>query len=277
MATRYVSIADVRGTCGITQKFISDEDLTTLCEQAEYNVEKILNVSFTPVTFIDTFTGNGTERQVLRRNPVLKVRALNIDSTAVTPDYLRIDKQPGIIWLTSSAESTYFKSNATERNLCRVKYDTGLLEETSTQTTLTAASLAGNTVTVAVSSSTGFTADSYVEIQGLDGRIETAKISSIPGLTGIIFDNLSQTHENGSLLTLQQVPKVAERIMLVYCSLEAVSRVVGQSFDEITGYDLGEMHVQKGEPYTQWRETATQLTREYNQLLQSFRLRPSVR
>jgi len=58
--------------------------------------------------------------------------------------------------------------------------------------------------------------------------------------------------------------------------MAAVARVVGQSFDEITGYSLSELSVQKGEPYTQFRETTTQLQKEYNKLLTHFRIRPAI-
>ena len=273
---RYVTVAQVRAVCGITTKFISDTDFEQLINSSEYEVERKLNVNFTPTTLIEQAEGDGSERLVLRRNPVLKLRTLNIDGTSVTPEYTRIDKQPGILWLTTSAEQSYFKTKATERNLTRVKYDYGWLEPTVTQTTSSAATIAGDSVTITVASSAGFVADDYIEVEGMDSQRETCKISSIPTITSITVDNFSLPHEADSMITLQQVPDVAERAMRVGCALMAVARVVGQSFDEITGYNLGDMHVQKGEPYTQWRETAVQLRAEWKEMKDSVRVRPTI-
>ena len=273
---RYVTVAQVRAVCGITTKFISDTDFEQLINSSEYEVERKLNVNFTPTTLIEQAEGDGSERLVLRRNPVLKLRTLNIDGTSVTPEYTRIDKQPGILWLTTSAEQSYFKTKATERNLTRVKYDYGWLEPTVTQTTSSAATIAGDSVTITVASSAGFVADDYIEVEGMDSQRETCKISSIPTITSITVDNFSLPHEADSMVTLQQVPDVAERAMRVGCALMAVARVVGQSFDEITGYNLGDMHVQKGEPYTQWRETAVQLRAEWKEMKDSVRVRPTI-
>ena len=55
-----------------------------------------------------------------------------------------------------------------------------------------------------------------------------------------------------------------------------VARIVGQSYTDIVGYNIGEMRVQKGEPYTQWRETAVQLIKERNDLLGRIKARPCV-
>jgi len=274
--TRYVTVAEVRAVCGITTKFISDSDMEQLINSAEYEIERKLNTSFTPTTLIEQHEGDGSERLVLRRNPLLKVRSLKIDDTDITIAYTRWDKQPGVLWLTTDAETSYFKSKDTERNLVRVKYDYGWLEPTTTQTTSSAAVTAGDSKTISVASSSGLTADDYVEVEGMDSMREVCKISSIPDATSIVVDNLALPHESGSLVTKQTVPDVANRAMRVGCSLMAVARVVGQSFDEITGYGLGDMNIQKGEPYTQWRETATQLRKDWDEVKNSIRVRPAI-
>ena len=101
-------------------------------------------------------------------------------------------------------------------------------------------------------------------------------ISDIPNGTSIKVDNLATTHESGSLITEQRVPKIGERFMIVGTSLAAVARVVGQSFDEITRYSLGDMEVVKGEPFTQWRETANQLRKEWVELNKKWRTRNAI-
>jgi len=87
-------------------------------------------------------------------------------------------------------------------------------------------------------------------------------------------------HSKETLITQQEVPGVVKRMMVVKTAMAGVARVVGQSFNEVTGYTLskdGESEqVQRGEPYTQWREVNVQLRQEWKTLLSSFRPIPSV-
>ena len=273
---RYVTVDEVRAVCGITTAFISDADFEQLVESAEYEIEKLANTSFTPTTIIEPYQGDGSERLVLWRNPVLKIRALTIDDTSITPEYTRDDKQGGILWLTTEAEVGYFKTKQAKRNIVSVKYDYGVLEATTTQTTSSNAEVAGDSVVIEVASTTGFAADDYVEIEGMDSMREVCKITSVASGVSITVDNLALPHEASSVVTKQTTPYVGLRMMRIGCAMMAVARVVGQSFDEITSYTIGDMSVTKGEPYTQWREVTTQLRKEWNDIWKSFRIRPTI-
>ena len=274
----YITVAEVRAICGITTKFISTEDFTQLANSAEAEVERLANTPFIPKTCIEQYTppDNQANRILLRRNPILKIRALTITDTVITPEYTRVDKQGGLLWLTSGAELTFFQTKQSEHNLVRVKYDYGLMEDTFTNTITSNAEVIGDSVVIEVASTTGFTALDYVEIAGMDSMVETVKIESVVDGVSITVDNLSYPHEAGSTITLQAIPAVAKRLCQVSCAMMAVARVVGQSFDEITGYQIGDEHVQKGEPYTQWREVTTQLRKEWDDLWKAFRPRPAV-
>ncbi len=275
MALRYVTVDNVRVASGITTKFISDADMQELLEYMEFEIEQYINIRFLPYTIIEQHEGDESERLILRKSPVLKIRAVTIDTTTVDVDDLRVDNNAGIIWLTTAADIGSFSRRTNERNLVRVKYDYGMLEVTTTQTTTDAAEVAGDSVVVAVADATGFSTDDQIQIQGMDSKQEVCKITNVTS-NNITVDNLSISHEAGSMVTLLRVPKVAERLMIVACSMAAVARVVGQSFDEITGYSIGDLHVQKGEPYTQWREVTTQLQKEYKQLLTHFPIRSAI-
>ena len=277
MTSKYkVSVASVRASSGIASNFISDDDFLQLIESAEVEVDKILNTSFIPVTRIDFIQGNFTNRIMLNRNPVLKVRALKISDVDIDLDNVRLDSNSGIVWLESNAEYNYTRALFGNRNLVRVKYDFGLMDNTSTQAIIDGAVVAGSSVSIKVASSSSFTLGDYVEIKGFDSKVEVFKISNIPDITHIVADVLSTDHEDGSLLTKLEIPKVGLRLVQVVASMMGVARVVGQSYDEITGYSLGDMSIQKGEPYTQWREVTVQLQKEYKSLLESFRVRPVV-
>ena len=274
----YITVAEVRAICGITTKFISNDDFEQLANSAEAEVERLANTPFIPKTCIEQYTppDNQANRILLRRNPILKIRALTITDSTITPANTRVDKQGGILWLTSDAELTFFQTKQSEHNLVRIKYDYGLMEDTFTNTTTSNAEVAGDNVVIEVASTTGIVATNYVEIQGMDSMVETVLVSNVVDGVSITVDNLSYPHESGSTITLQAIPAVAKRLCQVSCAMMAVARVVGQSFDEITGYQIGDEHVQKGEPYTQWREVTTQLRKEWDDLWKAFRPRPAV-
>jgi len=273
---RFITAAEVRTASGITDKFISDDDMNSLAYDLEYESERILNTSFTPKRIIEVHEGDTSNRLIVERNPIMRVRAMTVDETVITTDYIRIDQEPGIIWLTGDAETSTLAKKKSERNLIKIDYEYALLESTTTQTETTADEVTGTTVTIEVSDSTDFVEDDYVRINGMDSKYEVAKISSVPDGTSIIVDRIVQDHESGSLVTKMDVPQIAKRFMVIATSLAGVGRVVGQSFDEITGYSLGDMRVQKGEPYTQWRETAVQLRKEYDTILLTFQRRPAI-
>ncbi len=274
---RYVTLAEARAASGITSTdLISDADFTQIIERQEFSVEQYLNASFTPATVIEQYSGNSSERIILKRNPVLKIRALTIDETVIDPDDLRYDKESGIVSLTSGADTRLFKWKFTEDKLVRFKYDHGWLKDSPTQTTTSNAEEAGDSVLIEVAATTGFSVDDFVEIQGMDSKQETVKITSVDSGVSITVDNLAINHEASSLVTLQIVPPLVERYMLVASALAGVARVVGSTFDEITRYELGDLSVSKGEPFTQWRETATQLRKEWLDIRQSLRIRPAV-
>ncbi len=275
MALRYVTIESVRVTSGITSTFINDDDLTELLEDTEEEIERMFNARFSPFRTMEYAEGDSSNRLVLKNNPVLKLHRLNIDGTDIDLDDIRLEMDSGVVWLTSDSDETFFKANSSERNLVRVDYSYGLLEETDTTTLTDVVETEGDSVVVAVDSATGFNVDDYIKIAGQDSLNEVCRITDVSE-NNITVDNLSTGHSAESLVTLMRVPRVAEKLMKVGCSLSCVARVVGSTFDEITGYSLSDLQVQKGEPYTQWRETAEQLRKQWDRLVLSFRPRPVV-
>lgn len=277
MASRYgVTVDQCRAVSGISTDFISDADFLQLIESAEYEADRLMNTKFVPTTKIELLNGDNSERIVVSKNPLLKVRALEIDETSVDLDDIRWSRDSGVVWLESSASKTYFLNKTGEKFLTKIKYDYGYLDETSTQTSTSADASSGSSVALSVDSESGFSSGDYVLIQGFDGFEEVAKVTATD-TSEITVDTLVTSHESGSLVTKLEIPRILVRFVQLISAMMGVARVVGASYDEITSYSLGDMSVNKGEPYTQWRETTTQLQKEYKSILQSFRIRPSVR
>lgn len=270
----YVTVASVRRTAGISSTTtISDADVTSIIAEVEPQIERYYNTVFTPKERIEIRDGNGTDTLILRKNPLLCVRALKIEGTTEDTANLHVYKQSGKIVLSSSSTTSTFTQ---KNNAIVIKYVYGFLEESSTNTTTSTAETAGTDVSVAVGSISGFSDNDWVEIYGMDGYRETAQINGTPSGGIIILDKLVYTHEANSVLVKLQISPIITKIMNICCALAMVARVVGQSYTDIVGYTMGEFSVQKGEPYTQWRETASQLVTERDDLLGRIKARPCI-
>jgi len=269
----YITVASVRRTVGIDSSEISDADVESTIVEVEKQVPRKFNTVFVPTEKIEILDGDGTNRLLLDQNPVLSVRELRIDTTTQDPADLEIYKDSGYIFLGKTADTPKF---ADKKNTVIVKYIHGTVEESSTSSTTSAAEVAGTNVSIALASITGFADEDWVEIYGMDGNREVAQINATPGTGAIIVDKLVLAHESGSTVVKLEINDNFTKIMNIICGIALVARIVGQSYTDIVGYDLGELHVQKGEPYTQWRETATQLIKERDEMYKMISIRPRV-
>ena len=270
----YIDIDSVRRTCGIASAEISDVDVGATITEVEAQIPRFFNTFFKPTEKIEIQDGDGTNRHHLEKNPVLSVRELKIDGTVEDVANLEVYKEAGYIWLGSEATTSTF---ANKRNAVVVKYLHGsVIHSKTAKTTSSADEVAGTAVPVGVVDSSTFIADDWVEIFGMDGFREVAQISSVTDATNIVLDQLVQTHETGSSIVKMEIDTNFKKLMNIVCSIALVARIIGQSYSDIVGYTLAELHVQKGEPYTQWRETANQLIKERDMLMSRISIRPFV-
>jgi len=197
---------------------------------------------------------------------------LYVDGTQEDTANLNVYKGSGKIELGQDATTSTFKSGSKK---IVIKYVYGFLEDSSITTTTDAASTAGTSVALSVADESSFTVGNWVEITGMDGNPESAQISATD--TGeITVDQLVYAHESGSVIIELQVSQNFTKLMNIFCSIAMVARIVGESYTDIVGYNLEEFRVQKGEPYTQWRETALQLIKERDMLMAKIKQRPVV-
>jgi len=269
----FATVAEVRRICGIAAAEISDTDVGLMIVDAEAKIPRFFNTYFKPTEVIEINDGEGTSRHHLEKNPVLGVRALKIDGTTVDPDDLELQKESGYIFLGTGAEVPTFSS---KRNSVVVKYVYGsVIHSQTVSTTSSAATIAGTGVSVSVASETGFAENDWVEILGMDGYREAAKITAT-GVGSITLDQLVLTHESGSSIVKLEVEHIFIELMNTVCAIACVARIIGQSYTDIVGYTLAEMHVQKGEPYTQFRETANQLIKQRDEMMSRISIRPAI-
>ncbi len=269
----YITIASVRRTCGIGSSEISDADVESVITEIEAQVPRYFNTVFTPTERIETVDGNGTNRLILMQNPVLAVRDLYIDGDQEDAANLHVYKGSGRIVLNTSASTSTFID---KQNAITIKYIYGMMEESTTSTTTSAATTAGTSVSLAVAAISGFSDNDWVEIYGMDGFREVAQISGTPAGSTIVVDQLVQTHVSGSKVVLLQTSANFTKLMNLMASIALVARIVGESYTDTVGYSLGALQVQKGEPYTQWRETAIQFIKERDDLMSRIKIRPYI-
>lgn len=270
----FATVSEVRRICGIAAAEISDVDVGFMIADVEAKIPRFFNTFFKPTEKIEIQDGDGTNRHHLEKNPVLSVRELKIDGTSQDVDELEIQKESGYIFLGAGATIPTF---ADKRNAVVVRYLHGsVIHSQTVSTTSSAATIAGTEVSVSVVASGSFAENDWVEVLGMDGYREAAKISSITDGTTIVLDQLVLTHESGSTVVKLEAEHIFIELMNTVCAIACVARIIGQSYTDIVGYTLAELHVQKGEPYTQWREAANQLIKQRDEIMKRISIRPAV-
>ena len=273
MAIRFVTVAQARVVSGISSTLISDNDMTEMIEDIEYQVENFLNANFSPSVQIDVMDGNSKSVIFTKKAPLLSVRSVETNEISVSLDEIDF-KKGGQIRLLNGAEARSFQF---KRKSVIIKYIHGRVKwDKLTETTSSNAETAGTSVVVEVPATTGFAIGNWIEIFGTDGNREAAQITAVVTDTSLTVDELIDTHVAGSQVRLLKIDKTILRLIKLYVGIGANARALGQSFDDITGYSIEDFQVQKGEPFTQFRETIIRLDNDKKEILKKVRPTPGI-
>jgi len=268
----YITVDDVRRASGAPSSLISNEYITSFIALVEDEMERWLNTKFTPTERIDHLDGSGSLRVFTEKNPVLSVRSLKTNATTITPAYLDIYRESGKISLNEDAETSTFIS---KRKDTWIKYIYGMVKESSTNTTSTAATTAGTSVEISVSSVSGFAVGNWVDVYGMDGNKEIAQITVV-GSSSLTVDELVQAHESGSTVVKMEIPAFIKRYMELEAALAVAINAIGSTYTFNASYSLGELSVVKGVPYTHWRESTEKILKERDMRRKTIRPRPAI-
>lgn len=269
----YISVANVRTACGAPTKLASNTDIEHAIEIVEEDMAQWMNTKFVPTQKIDILDGNDTDRVVLRKNPVLSVRELKSNDVSITVSALHISKESGVIRLGEDAESSTFTEKYKK---VWVKYLYGLLEESSTSTDTTAATTAGTSVAISVSSITGFADEDWIEVYGMDGHREVAQINTDPSGSTITVDQLVQTHESGSVVVLLQCPYNIKRSMELEAGIYIALMAMGSTYTFNTSYTIGDFTTNLGVPYPHFSTQFSSMVKERDMRMKRIRIRPCI-
>ena len=276
---RFVSVKEVREISGITSSEIGDDDIGDMISRKEEEIEIRLNTVLSPQVFIDRLDGTNRNTIYTRKSPLISLRTVKNQDTTLTIQNLRFERS-GRIRLGLNSTTKTFSTFPLLQDSVIIEYYVADIEFPTNggkSTTTDVKSTAGTTVVLSVVASGDFKVDDWVEVFGIDGFKEAALITAIGSSTAITVDNLRYTHVSGSYVRKLVPNRAITEYIMLEVALMLFGREVGQSFDDITGYTLTEFQVQKGEPFTQWREAYRQNIERWKILNKTVRRRVSIR
>lgn len=268
-----VSAADVRLVVGIGSSSISDANMNTMITNAESETDRLLNTISTPTRVIERYiTPHSPSFIMLRKTPVTKVLNIIVGGTAGTSVEVNetiLDGNTGRLTLTNAANKTTFSSDDINGNI--IDYNYAKMENSSTETSTTAATGTGNHVAVSVGSTGGLSVDEYVKLESYqDENAETTKLIAVGN--GTLGMDLSWVHQNGARVIKQQVPVMVKELVRITAAIMASRNMVGSTYTFATSYQLPEISMTKGVPYPHFEKVYNSLIKQRDYLLN--RLRP---
>lgn len=270
---QFITVSDVRQRTGVDQTLIKqDSEIEPFLAPAEQRVEQYLNSVFQPKEIIEQVKGTDTDRVFLNNIPVLSVRDVRSGD----------NDKPVSNFYWDRGGKLYFKFNVdtdtrefSDNNKIKVRYIYGdVVEKARTKSNSDVS--AGNSVLIPVNDVSIFSNNDWVEIQGMDGNKEVAQITNTTS-NAIQVDEIVRDHESGSFVSRIGIHSLVYDLMNIVASLSLIGRIVGETFDVMTGYGLGDLNVQKGQPYVQWRETAVRLQEERDDILKRLKTNIIIR
>ena len=265
-----ISVANVRSACGAPTALISDADITHFITQVENLTSKWLNASFVPTRRIEIVDGNSLDYFFTMKNPLLAVRSIKTDGTALDISNLHVYRNPGKVALSGDSDVSSFVSEARSTV---IEYYHGWVENSTTTTDTDADAVAGTSIALSVDSESGFTTDDWIEIIGLDGHQECAKVTGTA--TGeITVDKLLFSHESGSIVTKLQTPAYINRFMELEAGIAVALNAIGSTYTFKTSFSIGDYAANKGVPYPHFTTQFEKMVKERDGLIP--KLRPRV-
>lgn len=262
----YATQAQVYSLIGVDNTAISESTINEYLNQADAEVERIIKTTCKPKIVIEKFTGKGTDTTILRNKPLLNVLDLKISDTSISTEYLEV-KETGEVHLGDSAEYSIFSSL---KNDCKIMYTYGWLEEDSDvdQEYLSSDFEAGDDKSIDVTNSDNYVVGEYVKIEGTDGNYEIIKIKT--SSENVITVDLTEDHEENSLLTKMKVPKIVSDLSAVLAAIKGSTYMIGNTYTFATSYSMPDYSVTKGVPYPHFNRNLEQNIAQRNYLIKQL-------
>lgn len=280
MAGNYgITADDVRLLCGIGTVDISDTNVETFIVDAEAEADRLLNSAGAPKRKMETLIpslsgGHDTPQMILHNLPVLTINKIRIGGTVgteVDPSNTVLLNESGLVFLTSSASATAFQSGIEEKAM--IDYTAGMMDESTTETTLSAKVGTGSSKSMSVASGNSFSIGDYVKIEGTDNNYEIVCLTGTTATT--LTSSIKWEHESGSRVVKMQTPQSSKRLTKVLAGLMCAINMIGSTYTFATSYSFPEHSVNKGVPYPHFEKVINRLTQMRDELLEKV-YRPKI-
>ncbi|HAG52462.1 MAG TPA: hypothetical protein DCL21_01610 [Alphaproteobacteria bacterium] len=255
--TTTANIAQVRAFSGSPTTLTSDETIKLIMNNLTEEFREKYKINFEPVKTIEISNGHNSLGYTVKKRFPLKILELKIYNEIVDVDKIHLDWASGTITMQSDigSNSTKFSLFPSQNNSVKIKYLNAWMDKSDFVAESTLPTLVGMNVEMTLDDVTGLNIDDWVWIEGMDRRAEVAKVTDVNTVTKVIkLDKLSQTHEEGSIITRLKHSKLLGDYIMYESAIAIANNAVGATYTLNTGYSLGSLNTQKGVPYTHWRD-----------------------
>lgn len=271
---KYLNVVDVRIASGIPESLATDDAIEHAIEIVESLTERAMNTKFYPALNIEVLDGTGTDRLFLSKNPVLRLEQLKTDENEIDISDVFLYRESGKVMLGSDSDVSIFLA---KNQSVMAKYRYGfMVSDDSALTALTSDVSAGTDVSASVADASKFAVNDWIDIFGVDGKREAAKITAISGNT-LTFDFLGMNHSSGSMIIKLETPSFVKRFIELESVIYVGMNAIGATYTFNASYSIGDLSVTKGVPYTHWRESLQQAVKEREQLRNMIKPRFAIR
>lgn len=283
-----VTVEEVRNYQGLNDIDIGEAPVETFIKDSEEEMERITSRSFVLTEEVETLEGEGeglgswtqgrSRILMLSKTPIGRIKQARInfkgdDKTDIDVSTLEVKPKTGKVLLTDESEEDAWNPSDYIRNV--VRYTHGEMKESyEVETDTTSDVSPGDSVAIPVNDASNLAEGDYVKIEGIDGNEETVEVESVS--TGqVTVEGLSLDHESGSRLVKMEIPRDAKHLVKVLASIRVAAYKIGGTQDFQSSYNLGDLEVQKGEPYPPFKQLLPEFKRERDRLVSKLK-KPSV-
>jgi len=263
------NINEIRAFSGAPESLISDSDIKVILDKITKNVRELYNINFTPIKTIEVSNGNNNFGYIVKKRFPLKILELKIGNESIDIDKVHLKWNSGIINIQNNTSNNVSRFNVFpgQTNSVKIKYINAWMDKTDIVTENTEALTVGENVDIIVEDISGLNKGEWVWIEGMDRRTEVAKITVVNLINSTItVDKLSQTHEEGSLITLLKKSELLSSYVLYESAISVANNAIGKTYELSTGYTIEDVQVQVGVPWTHWKENREGNIKKANEL-----------
>lgn len=270
----YIDIQSVRTAGGFPDDLISDDQIRHAIQIVEEQAERFMGTYFSPRLKIDYLDGTGENYLFTNRNPVLRVDYIESNEVSISPEDVVISRESGKITLKRTASTSSFLG-VPEGVI--IQYWTAYLLPNDDYKHVDDDVDKGSDVEIELDNTSNLLVGDWVQFQSRTGYT-SAKITNINYSTQkITVDKLVVDIKENTIVNKLILPTYLKRLIELESTIYLAINAVGATYVFNAGYSIPEFSVQKGVPYTHWKESIEKAIRERDTLMKTIKPRFIIR